>query len=135
MDEIVARKLESLGRCIKRINENLPESEEDLAGDVDAQDIIALNLERAIQMCVDIAAHLLSLSDQPLPETMAQLFVAQAEAGIIDPALAQSLRNAVGLRNLALHDYSALDWKQLHEYLPRALNDLREYSRAIASPP
>jgi uncharacterized protein YutE (UPF0331/DUF86 family) len=35
------------------------------------------------------------------------------------------------LRNLAVHDYSALDWKQLHEYLPAALADLRAYAASI----
>lgn len=133
MDEVVIRKLESLGRCIRRIESKLPESPDDFAENIDAQDIVALNLERAIQMCVDVAAHLLSLGDNPLPETMAKLFDAQAKAGTLDPALAQSLRKAVGLRNLAVHDYSALDWKQLHAYLPKALDDLRAYSRAIAS--
>jgi len=47
--DIVKAKLESLSRCIARIESKAPESARDLMGDPDAQDIIALNLERSLE--------------------------------------------------------------------------------------
>ncbi len=44
----------------------------------------------------------------------------------------ESLARAVGLRNLAVHDYSALDWIRLHAFLPDALADLRRFAARIA---
>ena len=50
--DILRAKLESLARCIKRIEGRRPVSAKALADDLDAQDIISLNLERAVQLCV-----------------------------------------------------------------------------------
>ena len=56
MHDVVRRKLESLRRCIVRIEEKRPVSVEILKTDYDIQDIISLNLERAIQISVDIGS-------------------------------------------------------------------------------
>ena len=52
---VIKTKLESLRKCLHRNETKKPESLEDLIQDIDAQDIIALNLERFVQLCVDIA--------------------------------------------------------------------------------
>jgi len=53
---VLSEKLESLRRCVARIETKRVASAGALARDVDAQDIVALNLTRAVQLCVDIAA-------------------------------------------------------------------------------
>ncbi len=84
----VERKLESLDRCIQRINEKYPESSDDLAEDYDRQDIISVNLERGVQSCVDLATHLLAAGKLPLPESAAEAFRSLAAEGTIDRAIA-----------------------------------------------
>ncbi len=54
---LIEEKLESLRRCLSRIERKCPASVTELEGDVDLQDIITLNLTRAVQLSVDIAAH------------------------------------------------------------------------------
>ena len=49
---LVAEKLDSLFRCIERIESKRPAKKEILADDLDLQDIIAVNLERAVQLTV-----------------------------------------------------------------------------------
>ncbi|MBN8726451.1 MAG: hypothetical protein J0H15_01940 [Xanthomonadales bacterium] len=49
---IVARKLDSLQRCLQRVREKCPENPAHLAADPDLQDIVVLNLSRAVQLCV-----------------------------------------------------------------------------------
>ena len=129
--DIIIKKLESLARCVQRIEKRLPAEPESLAHDYDAQDIITVNLERAVQLCVDIAAHLISEREARIPETMAGLFRGLAECGIIDNELAASLAKAVGLRNLAVHEYSAIDWQRLGLYLPAGLDDFRRFARQL----
>lgn len=46
-NDIIRAKLESLSRCIKRIEDKMPASVEELQTNLDLQDIITLNLERA----------------------------------------------------------------------------------------
>lgn len=48
--EVIEQKLESLRRCLQRIKEKSPPSPETLAGDPDLQDILTLNLTRAVQL-------------------------------------------------------------------------------------
>lgn len=61
--EVVEQKLESLRRCLERIEVKCPAEADTLMTDFDLQDIVSLNLSRAIQLCVDIGAHLISGTD------------------------------------------------------------------------
>ena len=54
--DVVNSKLESLSRCVERVRTRTPTSVEALSASYDAQDILCLNLERAVQACVDKAA-------------------------------------------------------------------------------
>jgi hypothetical protein len=71
---ILIEKLESLRRCVRRVEMRRAETVEALQGDPDRQDILALNLTRAVQLCVDIAGVLIADSDEPAPQTMGQAF-------------------------------------------------------------
>ena len=53
---VVEQKLESLRRCLLRIETKCPADPERLEADFDLQDIVSLNLSRSVQLCVDIAA-------------------------------------------------------------------------------
>ena len=53
--QLVAAKLESLRLAIARVRARTPASVAALASDVDAQDIVSLNLQRAVQLCVEIS--------------------------------------------------------------------------------
>ena len=86
--EVIEQKLESLRRCLTRVGEKCPETPGALATNPDAQDIVALNLTRAVQLCVDIGAHLIAGKEIPPPETMGYTFDALADLGYITPALA-----------------------------------------------
>jgi len=46
--DLIEAKLESLRRCVERIASKTSASADQLAGDPDSQDIIALNLQRAV---------------------------------------------------------------------------------------
>jgi len=129
---LVERKLESLERCMSRIASKNPVSSSELAEDYDSQDIIAVNLERAVQSCLDIAVHLLATGRLPLPSSSAEAFRNLATEGILPQPLAERMAMAVGLRNPAVHEYSRLDWEQIHDYLPRALADLREFAASVS---
>ena len=131
--DVLQTKLASLSRCIGRVQEKYPEFAGDLASDYDRQDIIAVNLEHGIQLAVDIGTHLVAASTQPVPDTMAQVFRLLAQQSVIEPSLGEALAKAAGLRNIAVHEYSQLDWERLHEYLPGALADLRSFAAQVSS--
>jgi len=131
---IVIRKLDSLRRCLDRVRERCPASVATLAGDPDLQDIVVLNLSRAIQICVDLALHALTGLGQPAPETMGQAFDQLADTGHISADLALRLRKAVGFRNIAVHNYSGIDWVIVHAIATRHLDDFEAFARHLDQP-
>ena len=135
MDQaVIDQKLESLRRCVARLEARCPESAAALAADLDAQDIVALNLTRAIQLCVDLAAHWLAgQPDIEAPHTMGQVFVLLAGAGKLDSALAGRLRKAVGFRNIAVHNYQAVNWEIVFRLCTEQLADFRDFAAAFSA--
>ncbi len=131
--EMIAEKLESLRRCVQRVADKCPPDAEILSHDFDLQDIIALNLSRAVQLCVDISAHLISDLDGPPPDTMGETFHALSREGIIPGALADRLRKAVGFRNIAVHNYEAINWTIVHSIARHRLGDFSEFATAVAT--
>lgn len=129
---VVGRKLEALRHCVQRLRMRRAASAELLAADADLQDVLVLNLSRAVQLCVDIAAHLLSDTTQPIPRTMGETFVRLADAGLIDADLAQRLRRAVGFRNLAVHQYEVIDWTIVQALTGEPLADFDRFALAVA---
>lgn len=129
---IIAEKLESLRRCVKRIEEKRPASADILKSDPDLQDIISLNLTRAVQVAVDIATHVLSASDKPAPETMGQAFGQLAAANIIPNALAARMISAVGFRNVAVHSYRSINWDIVHAISHEQLDDFQTFAGSVS---
>ena len=128
---IVAAKLESLRRCVRRIEARWADTAEALAEDFDRQDILVLNLTRAVQLCVDVGANILAGTERQAPGTMGETFVLLAEEGVIETGLAHRLRAAVGFRNIAVHSYRSIDWSIVHELTTTGVEDLRAYAAAI----
>lgn len=131
MHDVLRRKLESLRRCIGRIEEKRPSSVEILKTDYDIQDIISLNLERAIQISVDIGSYLLAESDQTPPDTMGEVFPLLAASGNISESLALRLKMAVGFRNISVHEYQSVDWEIVYSIINKNLGDFKDFMRAV----
>lgn len=129
---IVATKLEALRRCIKRIEERRPTSADALRASPDLQDIVSVNITRAVQLCVDIAVHLLADSEEAPPQTMGEAFDALVASGAISTDLGKRLRGAVGFRNIAVHSYQAIDWDIVHAITRDGLEDFRQFAAAVA---
>tara|TARA_R110000796_G_C14503706_1_gene429153 strand:- start:262 stop:684 length:423 start_codon:yes stop_codon:yes gene_type:complete len=129
---IVERKLDSLHRCLARVRLKCPPDITTLANDADLQDVIVLNLSRAVQLCVDLGAHLVSGLNQPPPNTMGEVFDRMAVAQLIDEKLADRMKKSVGFRNMAVHNYDALDWAIVHAIATRHMSDFNEFASAIS---
>ncbi len=129
---LIEEKLESLRRCLSRIEEKCPSSVTELERDVDLQDIITLNLTRAVQLSVDIAAHwVASLDDLPAPGTMGGMFDALAQKGLIDKETGERMRASVGFRNIAVHNYESIDWQIVFAICTTHTADFSDFARVV----
>lgn len=131
--EVIEQKLESLRRCLQRVAEKCPRDPAALAQDIDLQDIVTLNLTRAVQLCVDLGAHLIAGMEVLPPDTMGQTFEVLAHAGVITERLAQQLKKAVGFRNIAVHHYEEINWSIVHRIAGDHLSDFSEFAKIIAA--
>ena len=129
--DVVTAKLESLRHCVERVRTRTPASVEELSSCCDAQDIICLNLERAVQACVDIAAHIVSDTECTVPDSMAGGFDALERQGVLSRDLTERMRRAVGFRNISVHAYQTLDWEIVYSIATERLGDFVEYGLAI----
>jgi len=128
---IILSKIETLKRCIERILSKTPNHKEVLFDDLDLQDIIVLNLQRAVQVSVDLAAHILSETNVQTPLTMAECFIELHRAGVISRSTAERLRKSVSFRNIAVHEYQSLNWDVVYAIITLHLNDFRDYAMEI----
>lgn len=129
--DVVTAKLESLRRCVERVRSRTPASAEELSSSDDAQDIICLNLERAVQACVVIAAHIVSDSECAVPDTMAGTFDALERQGMMSREAAERMRRAVGFRNISVHAYQTLDWEIVYSIATTRLGEFVEFGLAF----
>lgn len=130
--QVVEQKLESLRRCLLRIESKCPADAATLAADPDLQDIVSLNLSRAVQISVDIGAHLIAGMEVPPPDTMGQTFDLLAQEGVLNSELASSLKKAVGFRNIAVHSYESINWAIVHSIVKHHLSDFSAYAKIVA---
>ena len=130
--EVVEQKLESLRRCLRRIETKCPADAATLAADIDLQDIVSLNLSRAVQISVDIGAHLIAGMEVPPPDTMGQTFDFLAQEGVLNNELASSLKKAVGFRNIAVHNYESINWEIVHSIVKYHLADFTGFAQVVA---
>jgi len=128
---IIENKIESLRKCLLRVETRCPDSVAALMQDIDAQDVLVLNLSRAIQLCVDISVHILSRLEQTIPDTMGKAFGELASAGIIDDELADEMRKAVGFRNIAVHDYEEINYEIVYAIAQKKLVNFRLFVKQI----
>ena len=129
--DLVLSKLESLTNCIKRIEGKKPEKVEALISDFDLQDILSVNIERAVQLMVDTGLHILSRDFGIRPGDMASVFDELEKADILGEKLAGSLKKSVGFRNIAVHEYHVIDWNIVYSIADKNVTDFRAFIKVI----
>ncbi len=131
VDNVVLNKMAAIERCISRINEEYMGHEKDFETNYTKQDSIILNLERVCQASIDLAAHLVRLLKLGIPQESRELFQLLEQSNVISPELGKKLQSMVGFRNLAVHDYQAINLDVVHAIIKNNLDDIQSFA-AIA---
>jgi uncharacterized protein YutE (UPF0331/DUF86 family) len=129
---VLLRKAASIQKCISRIKEEYAALlGQPLHRDFLRQDSIVLNLQRACEASIDGALLLIRESRGELPDSAREAFLQLAKAGILGEAQAQHLAKMVGFRNLAVHDYQALNIEIVESIIKTRLEDLEGFARLL----
>ena len=130
---VINQKLESLRNCISRLETKIPSTAEILSSDFDIQDIISVNIERAVQVSLDIAAHIGSEFDDIREFSAAGTFLDLAKHKVISEDLGRRLARTAGFRNLLVHRYASIDWTRVFVFITTDLGVFRDFAREIDS--
>jgi len=113
MNDILINKMATIQRCLKRINEEFnseqPNSDKEFRLNFTKQDSVVLNLQRACEASIDIANHIIKNRQLGVPQSARDSFQLLAQNQCILQSTAETLKKMVGLRNIAVHDYQALN--------------------------
>ncbi|HBF12270.1 MAG TPA: transcriptional regulator [Deltaproteobacteria bacterium] len=124
--DIVLEKVGQIQNCLKRIHEKTNQTPQSLDS-LDVQDIFVLNLQRAVQSAIDLAAHVVSDEGLGLPADLKENFDLLERANIIEDPLATKMKKMVGFRNIAVREYSEIDVDVLKKILMNHLKDIEEF--------
>jgi uncharacterized protein YutE (UPF0331/DUF86 family) len=129
-DDISLNKAAILRRCLKRIAEEYQGDPRRL-DDFTIQDSVVLNLLRACEASIDLAMHHVAERQLGIPQSSRDAFTLMENAKLILPATANSMRNMVGFRNIAVHSYQDLQRPILEAILTQHLHDFETFLREI----
>lgn len=129
--DLLQTKLQMLMRCLDRIKSQNIKTLEDLEKSIDKQEIIILNLQRAVQICIDIGNHIL-IDYSATPATMADTFKTMGDKGLITKSCANNLAKAVAFRNIAVHQYDVLDNSIILSVIKEHLTDFSDFAESVS---
>lgn len=132
IDDIIINKKESIERCIGQIRSYYARpSDLSFEDDYLRQDAIAINLQRAAELCIDLANHVVRKRRLGLPKESRDGFVLLQKSGIIDSNLLKSLVAMVGFRNTLVHAYRDLDIGIMKDVVENHLDELVDFTNVL----
>jgi uncharacterized protein YutE (UPF0331/DUF86 family) len=129
--DVIYYKLEILKRYVDRIKEKTPQKSIAFAQNLDVQDILLMNVQRAVKMCVDISAYILAHSNIPPPMTMKDAFYQLQMLEIITKETFEKMQQWVGFRNIAIHEYDDINWETVFSILSNHMDDFRLFAKEV----
>lgn len=130
-DDVLLNKAATIERCVGRAREEYARSPESFATDFTRQDAAILNIQRACEAALDMGQHLIRREALGVPQSARDVFALLAQAGWIDAALADGLKRMVGFRNIAVHDYQALQLPITVSIITGHLDEFLQYSKTV----
>ena len=128
---IIAEKVDTVERSLRRIGERRGKSRDEFLADHDRQDIVLLHLMQAIQGCIDLAAHVVSEREMGLAGSTRDFFHILCDKQIMSADLCEKMICAVGFRNLVAHEYAKLDLTKVYTFATDGLVDIEEFLGVI----
>lgn len=130
-DDVLLNKAATIERCVARAREEYASNPESFATDLTRQDAAILNIQRACEAALDMGQHLIRREKLGVPQSARDVFALLAQAGWIDATLADGLKRMVGFRNIAIHDYQALQLPITVSIITRHLDEFLQYSQTV----
>lgn len=130
-DDVLLNKVASIERCVARAREEYAADPSSFATNFTRQDAAILNIQRACEAALDMGQHIIRRESLGLPQSARDVFTLLAQAGWIGEALAESMKRMVGFRNVAVHEYQALQLPITLNIITNHLDEFADFSRSM----
>lgn len=126
VNDVIYNKIETIERCIYRIRE-VYDNKFDNLKDYTKQDSIILNIQRACEACIDLSMHIVSLRKLGIPQNSRDAFEVLNKNSLLSDSLTKKLKAMVGFRNIAVHNYQAVNIEIIRDVIEKHLEDFSEF--------
>ncbi len=128
---LIGRKIAEMETYLSQIREFSKISVSAYKKDWKTQRIVERTLQIMIELCIDIANHLISDKSMRLPTGYADTFKVLIENQVISKNLFKTMEKMAKFRNVVVHQYEKIDPAIVVSILHRDLDDFRKYKKAI----
>jgi uncharacterized protein YutE (UPF0331/DUF86 family) len=128
---LIYRKVASLAEYQKQVGEYSTITVDQYRSDWKIQRIVERTLQMMIELCADIASHVISDNELRTPETYADTFRVLAENGILTPEQLAVMEKMAKFRNIVVHQYETIDAEIVILVLRRHLVDFKSFSDSV----
>ena len=130
-DEVLLNKSATIERCVARAREEYAKDPSSFEQDQTRQDAAILNLQRACEATIDAGNRLLRLRRLGLPQMARDDFDILARDRLIEPDLAAAMKQMTGFRNIAVHDYQAVQIPIVVAIIQKHTDELLDYATRL----
>jgi uncharacterized protein YutE (UPF0331/DUF86 family) len=88
-------------------------------------------LQVSIEVCLDVAGHIIASERHRAPKDYADSFSVLNEAGIISSEQCKKLRKMAKFRNRLVHLYSEIDDEYIYDIIQRNLDDFNNFKKSV----
>lgn len=127
VNDVLINKSATIERCIKRAREEYNKDPANFEKDYTRQDAAILNIQRACEAALDMAQHLIRTRKLGAPQSSRDAFNLLAQHHMISASQADVMKKMVGFRNIAVHDYQALQIPITIAIIEKHLDDFLDY--------
>ncbi len=127
--DIILSKINIIKNCIMAIEKaTLKEKESDFL-----ISIYEINLQRAVQACIDLANTVIAKEGLGLPNSYRQSFEILEKHNVIAYEMAAKMKSMVGFRNISVHDYGVIKPEIVHSIVENHLVDFESFYTVVLS--
>ena len=120
---LILRKLAELEECLEQIREFSSVSVEEYSGNWKIRRIVERTLQIVIELCIDVAGHIISDRKLRVPISYADTFKSLWEAGLITADTMDIMGKMAKFRNIVVHQYDIIDTAIVITILRKHLDD------------
>jgi len=126
--DATSRRLLALRDAVRELERPEAASATALTADPVLRAAVERWLQIAVEAAIDLALSAVTTRGWTPPDTGREAFRALAAHGLVPEALAERLGQAVGMRNVLVHQYTAVDLELIARAVAEDLGDLREFT-------